>query len=133
MSTPAKAIPLGRAPRPRTNPEDLAQLVAGGAEAGFSRPLASPPEPIAADPAPIAAPAPQAVPAPAAAPAMYDGPVSPLRLEVPDLIWLALKMESAKRKVSVKYLVIEALAAKGYAEGLDLSLVPEDGRRGTKR
>ncbi|NGM38600.1 hypothetical protein G4G93_32695 [Methylobacterium sp. DB0501] len=127
MSTPAKSIPLGRAPRPRTNPEDLAQLVAGGAEAGFARPLAPPPEP-AAEPAPVAPPA-----APPPAPAMYDGPVSPLRLEVPDLIWLALKMESAKRKVSVKYLVIEALAAKGYAEGLDLSLVPEDGRRNTKR
>ncbi|SFF72160.1 MULTISPECIES: hypothetical protein [Methylobacterium] len=126
MSTPAKPIPLGRAPRPRTNPEDLAQLVAGGAEAGFARPLA-PPEP-AAEPMPVQAPA-----APAPSPAMYDGPVSPLRLEVPDLIWLALKMESAKRKVSVKYLVIEALAAKGYAEGLDLSLVPEDGRRNTKR
>ncbi|GJD66755.1 hypothetical protein [Methylobacterium frigidaeris] len=131
MSTPAKSIPLGRAPRPRTNPEDLAQLVAGGAEAGFARPLAPPPEPVA-EPAPVTTPA--APPsAPAAAPAMYDGPVSPLRLEVPDLIWLALKMESAKRKVSVKYLVIEALAAKGYAEGLDLSLVPEDGRRNTKR
>jgi hypothetical protein len=131
MSTPTKPIPLGRAPRPRTNPEDLAQLVAGGAEAGFARPLAPPTEP-AAEPASTPASAPQAAPA-HAAPAMYDGPVSPLRLEVPDLIWLALKMESAKRKVSVKYLVIEALAAKGYAEGLDLALVPEDGRRGTKR
>lgn len=132
MSTPAKPIPLGRAPRPRTNPEDLAQLVAGGAEAGFARPLAPAPDPVP-EPAPAAIEAPSAAPAPTAAPAMYDGPVSPLRLEVPDLIWLALKMESAKRKVSVKYLVIEALAAKGYAEGLDLSLVPEDGRRNTKR
>jgi hypothetical protein len=130
MSTPAKPIPLGRAPRPRTNPEDLAQLVAGGAEAGFARPLAPVPEP-SAEPAPVEAP--HAVPPPTAAPAMYDGPVSPLRLEVPDLVWLALKMESAKRKVSVKYLVIEALAAKGYAEGLDITTIPEDGRRNTKR
>ncbi|BAQ50385.1 hypothetical protein [Methylobacterium aquaticum] len=131
MSTPAKPIPLGRAPRPRTNPEDLAQLVAGGAEAGFARPLAPAPEP-ASEPMP-ALPAAEAE-TPAAAPARKMGkgaPVNPLRLEVPKAVWLELKMEAAKREVSVKFLVLEALAAKGYS--VDLDEVPEDGRRGTKR
>ena len=52
---------------------------------------------------------------------------SSLKFEVPDQVWVALRQEALNRRVTVRYLVLEALAAKGYA--VDLSLVPEDGRR----
>jgi hypothetical protein len=59
-------------------------------------------------------------------------PVAPikataLKFEVPDEVWIALRQEALNRRVTVKYLVLEALAAKGY--NVDLSTVPEDGRR----
>ncbi|MFE1603271.1 hypothetical protein [Methylobacterium sp. ID0610] len=118
-------IPLGRAPRPRTSPEVLEQLAADGAEAGFSRPLTPP-----TDPEPAAVPAvPAALHQTRVAPTNI--PEKPLRLEVPTALWLSLKMESAKREVSVKYLVIEALAKAGY--DVDLSMIREDGRRPDKR
>jgi hypothetical protein len=50
-----------------------------------------------------------------------------LKFEVPDLVWTALRQEALNRRVTVKYLVLEALAAKGY--NVDLAAVPEDGRR----
>jgi hypothetical protein len=50
-----------------------------------------------------------------------------LKFEVPDEVWIALRQEALNRRVTVKYLVLEALAAKGY--NVDLSAVPEDGRR----
>ena len=46
---------------------------------------------------------------------------------MPDEVWTALRQEALNRRVTVKYLVLEALAAKGY--NVDLSAVPEDGRR----
>lgn len=52
---------------------------------------------------------------------------SSLKFEVPDQVWFALRQEALNRRVTVRYLVLEALAAKGYA--VDLSVVPEDGRR----
>ncbi|WP_131120368.1 hypothetical protein [Lichenihabitans psoromatis] len=50
-----------------------------------------------------------------------------LKLEIPDPVYTALRQEALNRRVTVRYLVLEALAAKGYA--VDLSVVPEDGRR----
>lgn len=50
-----------------------------------------------------------------------------LKFEVPDEVWTALRQAALNRRVTVKYLVLEALAAKGYS--VDLSAVPEDGRR----
>jgi hypothetical protein len=50
-----------------------------------------------------------------------------LKFEVPDEVWVALRQEALNRRVTVKYLVLEALAAKGYK--VDISAVPEDGRR----
>jgi hypothetical protein len=69
------------------------------------------------------------------APAIAQAPKSPiapskgaaLKFEVPDEVWTALRQEALNRRVTVKYLVLEALAAKGYS--VDLSAVPEDGRR----
>jgi len=46
---------------------------------------------------------------------------------VPDEVWTALRQEALNRRVTVKYLVLEALAANSYS--VDLSAVPEDGRR----
>ncbi|WP_026191112.1 hypothetical protein [Methylobacterium sp. WSM2598] len=123
MTTP-KVLPLGRAPRPRASAEELARLAEGGAEAGFARPLAA--EAPASPSTPPAAGVPAAPPAEAAA-----EPTAPLRLEVPESVWTALRMEAVRRKVTVKFLVIEALAAKGY--GIDLASVPEDGRRRQRR
>lgn len=63
-------------------------------------------------------------------PAKQAGPApraSSLKFEVPDQVWFALRQEALNRRVTVRYLVLEALAAKGYA--VDLSAVPEDGRR----
>jgi hypothetical protein len=50
-----------------------------------------------------------------------------LKFSVPDEVWNELRLEALKRRVTVKFLVLEALAAKGYA--IDLDAIPEDGRR----
>lgn len=119
MSAKPLAPALGRAPRPRTDPEALARLVDEGGSAGFARPLTARPEPVSPEPR-------------SAPPAPVDEPEAPLRLEVPKSLWRALKLASVDRGVSVKFLVIEALLAKGYSD-LDLATVPEDGRRRHKR
>ena len=120
-------------PRPRTSPEDAQQLAAATSDLGFTRP-SSAPEARAEEPAPRvaeltpAAPSAQAPKAPLAPPV----PASPvkgtaLKFEVPDPVWTALRQEALNRRVTVRYLVLEALAAKGY--NVDLAAVPEDGRR----
>lgn len=50
-----------------------------------------------------------------------------MKVEVPDPVWTALRQEALDRRVTVKYLILEALATKGYA--FDLSAIPKDGRR----
>jgi hypothetical protein len=50
-----------------------------------------------------------------------------LKVAIPDGIWNKLRHEALNRRVTVKYLVLEALAAKGY--DLDLATIAEDGRR----
>lgn len=115
-------------PRPRTSPEDAQQLAAATSDLGFTRP-SSAPEVRAEEPA-----APPTATAPAALPTAQEpkSPLAPakgtaLKFEVPDAVWTALRQEALNRRVTVKYLVLEALAAKGYS--VDLSAVPEDGRR----
>lgn len=124
-------------PRPRTSPEDAHQLASATGDLGFTRasnaPEATKPErsahprhtdsqeaktPVAHHETPNsgAASDPKAPPR-----------VSSLKFEVPDAVWVALRQEALNRRVTVRYLVLEALAAKGYA--VDLSTVPEDGRR----
>ena len=49
-----------------------------------------------------------------------------MKVEVPDPVWTALRQEALDRRVTVKYLILEALATKGYA--FDLSAIPKDGR-----
>jgi hypothetical protein len=116
-------------PRPRISPEDAQQLAVATSDLGFTRP-SSAPEARAEEPA---APLVEAA-APAAAPTAQEpkAPLAPakgtaLKFEVPDPVWTALRQEALNRRVTVKYLVLEALAAKGY--NVDLAAVPEDGRR----
>lgn len=126
------------APRPqaRLNPADAARLAEANADLGFARPVSSPETPSAekhpAEPEVPAQPA-RVRPAPAAHIAKADLPAADahatasLKIEVPDKVWTALKIEAIRRRVTVKFLVLEALARQGYE--VDLANVPHDGRR----
>jgi hypothetical protein len=61
------------------------------------------------------------------APEDLFGNAQPLRLDVPQDLWLDLKVTAAKRRVSVRWLVLEALERAGY--DVALNDIPEDGRR----
>jgi hypothetical protein len=115
-------------PRPRISPEDAQQLAEATGDLGFTRPSSAPearaeaPVPAPAEPAPVVSPPAQEPKTPIA---LTKG--AALKFEVPDTVWTALRQEALNRRVTVKYLVLEALAAKGY--NVDLAAVPEDGRR----
>lgn len=146
MSSKPSGLAFQPAPRPhsRLSPADAERLADATADLGFSRASSAPETaaPAAAAPEPEMAPAPvvsrpssrQAAPrlarsrsakTPTPATAHAGGPA--LKFDVPDEVWTALKMEAIKRRVTVRYLVLEALARVGYA--VDLAAVPEDGRR----
>jgi hypothetical protein len=125
-------------PQPRASPEQTRDLNAATADLGFNRttrPPASEPAPADVAPKPSSAPTPKATAAVASrrAPLAPDQASEParrspaLKFDVPDAVWQALRHEALNRRVTVKYLVLEALADKGYQ--VDLSAVPEDGRR----
>ena len=102
------------APRPRSriSSEDAEGLAAATSDLGFSR-ASTPPAKSLSTQEPKSPLAPVKTAA--------------LKFEVPDEVWTELRQEALNRRVTVKYLVLEALAAKGYK--IDLSAVPEDGRR----
>lgn len=142
MSAKSGAMPFQPAPRPqpRVSPEQTRELAEATRDLGFGRTTSSPEggEPAEAaapsgEPA-VAAVAPRA-PRPAAKsakpPQADTEPASErmatLKVAIPDEIWNALRHEALNRRVTVKYLVLEALAAKGY--DVDLSKIAEDGRR----
>ncbi len=109
-------------PRPRTSPEEAQQLAAVTGDLGFTRPSTAPDarhEAPTVEPAATIAQAPKSLIAPPKGTA--------LKFEVPEELWITLRQEALNRRVTVKYLVLEALAAKGYK--VDISAVPEDGRR----
>jgi hypothetical protein len=108
-------------PRPRISPEDAHQLAEATGDLGFTR-SSSARQARTEEPAPESAPTAKA-PQPPIAPVKG----SALKFEVPDEVWTALRQEALNRRVTVKYLVLEALAANSYS--VDLSAVPEDGRR----
>ena len=153
--TTAAFMPSPR-PRPRTSPEDAQLLAAATGDLGFTRASNAPeaagkprPKPsksqepktplapldgAVAEDAPAQDASPEEIPAKESSakeiPVKQAGPApraSSLKFEVPDQVWFALRQEALNRRVTVRYLVLEALAAKGYA--VDLSAVPEDGRR----
>ncbi|GGL35857.1 hypothetical protein [Caulobacter rhizosphaerae] len=93
------------------------------------QPAAEPVAPLA--PKVVAAPAPRAVakpktarPAPAAD---FSDRETSLKFVIDDALSTALKLDAVRRRVTVKYLVLEALAEKGYP--VDLANLHEDGRR----
>lgn len=109
-------------PRPLTSPDEALQLATATGDLGFTRSSA----------APELQPGLAAVLDPVTRAQEPKSPLAPaksaaLKFEVPDEVWIALRQEALNRRVTVKYLVLEALAAKGY--NVDLSVVPEDGRR----
>lgn len=120
-------------PQPRTTPEDTERLRVATEDLGFGRATTSPtasPE----TPSPTASPeletgarsaVAQIMPASTPTPEVRRAPA--LKFDVPDALWDELRMGALKRRVTVKYLVLEALAAKGYS--VDLAAIPEDGRR----
>lgn len=117
-------------PRPHTSPEDARQLAAATSDLGFTRASSAPPAAARIPDEPQPAEATETVPARpprtrASARRRVKAPV--LKVEVPDPVWTALRQEALDRRVTVKYLILEALAAKGYA--FDLSTIPKDGRR----
>ncbi len=138
-------------PQPRITPEEARRLQEETRDLGFGRPTAAPSATPAEQPAdaptptearapvdtrkPVDPPEPEAA-APAArakappAPASKPGPDArgpALKFDVPDALWTELRQEALNRRVTVRYLVLEALAAKGYQ--VDLDAIPEDGRR----
>ncbi len=114
------------APRPRLSDEDAQRLIDGASDLGFGRPSSHAPQPAPAPrPAPVP-PKPRAAKAPKAAPDAAEASRT-LRFDVSDELWTALKLTSVHRRVTVRYLLLEALSKAGYA--VDLDTVPEDGRR----
>ena len=107
-------------PRPLTSPDEAQQLATATGDLGFTR-ASAPPEPRSEPPAAsdLKAQEPKSPLAPTKGAA--------LKFQVPDGVWTALRQEALNRRVTVKYLVLEALAAKGY--NINLTAVPEDGRR----
>lgn len=126
-------------PRPINDPATTEALKEATRDLGFGRPshdAAQTPAPGPEIPALALAPAPAVIsPRPdektdamsARPEPQGDERTSSLKLEIDDPLSMALKLEAVRRRVTVKYLVLEALAAKGYP--VDLERQPQDGRR----
>ena len=117
MMKPPAFQPAPR-PRLRTSPEEAQQLAVATGDLGFTR-ASTAPELLTIEAAATRAQVPKS--------SLACTKGSALKFEVPYEVWIALRQEALNRRVTVKYLVLEALAAKGY--NVDLSAVPEDGRR----
>jgi len=130
----SKSIPFQPAPRPqpRVSPEQTRELAEATRDLGFGRTTSAPDaDTPAASPKPapaVAAVAPRMLSKTAEqAPGPAAERMATLKVAIPDETWNALRHEALNRRVTVKYLVMEALAAKGYE--VDLSKIAEDGRR----
>jgi hypothetical protein len=145
MTTKPAGLAFQPAPRPqpRVSPEQSRELADAARDLGFGRTTSAPD----AEPTPVAQAVPQAAPAasimPTPRPAKASAPAkapqaakaaaptrdrkAALKIEMDDETWTGLRHEALNRRVTVKYLVMEALAEKGYA--IDLTQVAEDGRR----
>lgn len=121
-SAPASATETALTPVDKVQPAPSAP-----ASAPASAPSPAP-KVAAAAPAPRAAPKPKAV-KPAPAPDFSERETS-LKFTIDDELSTALKLEGVNRRVTVKFLVLEALAEKGYP--VDLDTLHEDGRRARK-
>jgi hypothetical protein len=127
---------LGPAPEPKQRPDPgaMKRLMAETAElGGFMRPSG----PLAAEPAEATEPLPPPSERPAARPtqkraAATRDDAAPkggvLKCDVGDELFEELRVAAVRRRVTVKYLLVEALAAHGYSHA-DLNAIPKDGRR----
>ena len=142
------ALNMMPAPRPRrlNDPADTQALQDATRDLGFGRPTSEgaadlkPAEPVAKAPedttkavaapkvvAPKAetqAPKPKVVVPPAPVPSAL---LAPLKFDIDRELSNFLKMEAVRRGATVKFLILEALAGKGYP--VDMANTPEDGRR----
>lgn len=144
------ALTMMPAPRPRrlNDPADTEALQAATRDLGFGRPtsegaggaldpksveptrtpepapkaLATTPKAVAAPKAEKPAPKPKAAPAPTP-----SASLAPLKFDIDRDLSNFLKMEAVRRGATVKFLILEALAGKGYP--VDMANTPEDGRR----
>ncbi|WP_454719131.1 hypothetical protein [Caulobacter segnis] len=117
-----------RVAEPVVAPAAPASVVPEPAPAPATPTPAPAPKVVAAQPAPRAVPKPKVVkPAPVSD---FSDRETSLKFVIDDELSTALKLDAVKRRVTVKYLVLEALAEKGYP--VDLATLPEDGRRARK-
>ena len=140
------SLPFQPAPRPqpRLTQADADRLTEGTADLGFGRPSSGPEAPEVASlqvlPHPRSARGTKSPDLPRQRSVRKEhqstesqfrrepsGAGAAIKLDVPGAVWIALKMEAINRRVTVRYLVLEALAKAGYE--VDLAAVPEDGRR----
>jgi hypothetical protein len=138
MSTKPLTFQPAPRPQPRVSPEQTRELAEATRDLGFGRTTSTPEmETDAESRTPLEAEA-AGAPRPSVklaktvkrvAPAAEPGAerMASLKVAMPDETWQALRHEALNRRVTVKYLVMEALAAKGY--DVDLSKIAEDGRR----
>jgi hypothetical protein len=129
--TPPFAFQPAPRPQARLSADDAARLSEATADLGFARPVSAEAQTPAAPPpkaAPAAPrPAAKARPAPATKPAVGQQTMTALKIEAPESVWTSLKLEAVRRRVTVRFLILEALARQGYE--IDLAHVPQDGRR----
>lgn len=134
-------------PRPINDAGSTEALRKATEDLGFNRPTSAPaavsaaaatpvvggqalrPEPVVVADAPAPAPrvVPKAKPAKPAPVIAFAERETSLKFVIDDELSTALKLDAVKRRVTVRYLVLEALAEKGYP--VDLANLPEDGRR----
>ena len=130
MKSPPAELQLQPAPRPRERltDDDLQSIVQAASASGFGRPS----HPLRPDRRTDAG----ATPTPPVPPVRRGETRNPaagrqddalLKLKAPAALALALKHEALRRRVTVRFLVLEALAQAGY--GFDFENIPEDGRR----
>jgi len=143
-SAPRPAMPLPGSSA-RRDPEAEKELVRATADLGFSREShaartsapeptpptepVTPPEPEAEpDPAPARAPttAKRVAKKPLPAPVVSESSWS-IKFDADDTLYTELLLESRKRRVTLKYLILEILKAQGYT--VDLDKAQQDGRR----
>lgn len=138
MSTKPLTFQPAPRPQPRVSPEQSRELAEATRDLGFGRTTSTPEmgadaesrTPLEAEAAGAPRPSEKLDRTvkrvePAAEPIAER--MASLKVAMPDETWQALRHEALNRRVTVKYLVMEALAAKGY--DVDLSKVAEDGRR----
>lgn len=124
----------------KTSPEEATPPEAQASVAAPAKPALAPaPAPViaprAAQPAlvgpnPVAKIAPKPKTAKVEPAPSYEDRETSIKFAISDELSTALKLDAVQRRVTVKYIILEALAEKGYP--IDLVNLPQDGRRARK-